>query len=322
MRAFFHSPYVCLLLVIGLLASVTPVMKAVFTKDQVDPIMVAALRTIIPFAVLFPIAACRNRVVLMSLRRRDLKELSALGVLGIGSYLVAATGLSYTTVTHYVLIYSLLPGCTAILMAVLKHPALDDVNDNRNCTVVSWVHRGGYNERGTGNRVGGGGGRCARAALYGDVGVASRGEPSDYEACGDAHRAYRDVGSTSLVMIGAAWSGMKPGLSTLSLSTWIALSYIGLATVAVFLLRAHALKTLPPTTVASFHNLIPVCTLLIADLWSGGEPLQEGHVLRGGNYSHRTRSAASCPHESWPRYRERIYAHSHCRSCGSVWSPA
>jgi len=124
MRAFFHSPYVCLLLVIGLLASVTPVMKAVFTKDQVDPITVAALRTIIPFAVLFPIAACRNRVVLMSLRRRDLKELSALGVLGIGSYLVAATGLSYTTVTHYVLIYSLLPGCTAILMAVLKHRRL------------------------------------------------------------------------------------------------------------------------------------------------------------------------------------------------------
>ena len=193
MRAFFHSPYVCLLLVIGLLASVTPVMKAVFTKDQVDPIMVAALRTIIPFAVLFPIAACRNRVVLMSLRRRDLKELSALGVLGIGSYLVAATGLSYTTVTHYVLIYSLLPGCTAILMAVLKHRRLTTLTIIRDCAVVYWLCRCGHNQRGTGNRVGGGGGRCARAALYGDVGVASRGEPSDYEACGDAHRAYRDV---------------------------------------------------------------------------------------------------------------------------------
>ena len=127
--------------------------------------MVAALRTIIPFAVLFPIAACRNRVVLMSLRRRDLKELSALGVLGIGSYLVAATGLSYTTVTHYVLIYSLLPGCTAILMAVLKHRRLTTLTITGivlsflGCVVAVTT------KRGTGNRVGGGGGRCARAAL-------------------------------------------------------------------------------------------------------------------------------------------------------------
>ena len=87
--------------------------------------------------------------------------------------------------------------------------------------------------------------------FYGDVGVASRGRrPSDYERVGTLTAHTVMFGSTSLVMIGAAWSGMKPGLSTLSLSTWIALSYIGLATVAVFLLRAHALKTLPPTTVA------------------------------------------------------------------------
>lgn len=278
MRAFFHSPYVCLLLVIGLLASVTPVMKAVFTKDQVDPIMVAALRTIIPFAVLFPIAACRNRVVLMSLRRRDLKELSALGVLGIGSYLVAATGLSYTTVTHYVLIYSLLPGCTAILMAVLKHRRLTTLTITGivlsfiGCVVA--VTTKGAQEIGSAGAVG-----DALVLLFTVMLalhlVASR-QITKRVGTLTAHTVM--FGSTSLVMIGAAWSGMKPGPSTLSLSTWIALSYIGLATVAVFLLRAHALKTLPPTTVASFHNLIPVCTLLIADLWLG-EPLQGGTVL-------------------------------------------
>jgi drug/metabolite transporter (DMT)-like permease len=59
----------------------------------------------------------------------------------------------------------------------------------------------------------------------------------------------------------------------------MALGYIGVATAAVFLLRAQGLKSLPPTTVASFHNLIPVCTLIVADLWLG-EPLQGTTVFR------------------------------------------
>lgn len=279
MRAFFYNPYVCLLLVIGLLASVTPVMKAAFTMDQVDPMTVAALRTIIPFAVLFPIAACRKSGALMSLNRRDFKELSALGVLGIGSYLVAATGLSYTTVTHYVLIYSLLPGCTAILMAVLKHRRLTTLTiagialSFLGCIVA--VTTKGAQEIGSMGAVG-----DALVLLFTMMLalhlVASR-QITKRVGTLTAHTVM--FGSTSLVMIGAAWSGIEPGHAALSLSTWIALSYIGLATAAVFLLRAHALKTLPPTTVASFHNLVPVCTLVIADLWLG-EPLQ-GATLVG-----------------------------------------
>jgi len=38
MRGLFHSPYVCLLLIVGLRASVTPIMKFVLTTGQVDPV--------------------------------------------------------------------------------------------------------------------------------------------------------------------------------------------------------------------------------------------------------------------------------------------
>jgi drug/metabolite transporter (DMT)-like permease len=279
MRTFFHSPYVCLVLVIGLLASVTPVIKAVFTMDQVDPITVATLRTIIPFAVLFPIAACRNSGALMRLNRRDLKELSALGVLGIGSYLVAATGLSYTTVTHYILIYSLLPGCTAILMAIVKHRCLTTLTITGialsflGCLIA--VSTTGLQETGSTGVVG-----DALVLLFTIMLalhlVASR-QITKRVGTLTAHTVM--FGSTSLVMMGAAWSNSEPGHAALSLSAWIGLGYIGLATTAVFLLRAHALKTLPPTTVASFHNLIPICTLVVANLWLG-EPIL-GRTLLG-----------------------------------------
>ena len=38
------------------------------------------------------------------------------------------------------------------------------------------------------------------------------------------------------------------------------------ATAAVFLLRSRALQSLSPATVGTYHNLIPVCTVLLAYL--------------------------------------------------------
>jgi drug/metabolite transporter (DMT)-like permease len=279
MRTVSYRPYVCLLLIVGLLGTVTPVMKSVFATGQVDPVTVAALRTLIAFVVLFPVAACRDHQSIMRLTRRDVIELSVLGVLGIGSYLVAATGLYYTTVTHYVLIYSLLPAWTALFMALLRHRQL-----------TAWTLVG------TALSFFG----CALAILARHseaVGIAM--------TVGDGLVllftimlalylvASRDIikrvgtltanavmfGSTALLMFGEAWAWATPPASMLGRSTLLALLYIGVATAAVFLLRAQALKTLAPTTVASFHNLIPVCTLMVADLWLG-EPLQ-GATLGG-----------------------------------------
>jgi drug/metabolite transporter (DMT)-like permease len=42
--------------------------------------------------------------------------------------------------------------------------------------------------------------------------------------------------------------------------------YVGCATAAVFLLRCRSLQSLSPATVGTYHNLIPVCTVLLAYL--------------------------------------------------------
>ncbi|MGQ0810055.1 MAG: DMT family transporter [Nitrospiraceae bacterium] len=56
--------------------------------------------------------------------------------------------------------------------------------------------------------------------------------------------------------------------------------YIGCATSAVFLLRYRSLQSLSPATVGTYHNLIPICTILLAYLCLG-EPLCVQTILGG-----------------------------------------
>ena len=278
MRAVSFGPYLCLLLIIGLLGTVTPVMKSVFDSGHVDPVTVATLRTLIAFVILCPIAACRDRGAIMRLTRRDFVELSALGALGIGSYLVAATGLYYTTVTHYVLIYSLLPGWTAVFMALLRHRPLTPLTvagialSFLGCALA--VTTKGMNDVGLSTVAGDG------LVLLFTIMLALHlvGSRDITKRVGTLTSTTVMFGSTAVLMIAEACAWATPASAVPNLSTLMALGYIGVATAAVFLLRAQALKSLPPTTVASFHNLIPVCTLVVADLWLG-EPLQGATVF-------------------------------------------
>jgi drug/metabolite transporter (DMT)-like permease len=43
--------------------------------------------------------------------------------------------------------------------------------------------------------------------------------------------------------------------------------YVGIATATVFLLRYLSLRSLTPITVGVYHNLVPVCTVLLAYLY-------------------------------------------------------
>lgn len=54
-----------------------------------------------------------------SLAPRDVMRLSLVGSLGVLSYGFAAWGLLYTSVTHYILIYGLLPSFTAVFSFLL-----------------------------------------------------------------------------------------------------------------------------------------------------------------------------------------------------------
>ncbi|MBM4122945.1 MAG: hypothetical protein FJ249_10190 [Nitrospira sp.] len=53
----------------------------------------------------------------------------------------------------------------------------------------------------------------------------------------------------------------------LTFSSGLLVTYIGIATAAVFFLRNLSLRFLPPTTVGAFHNLTPVFGILLAYLF-------------------------------------------------------
>jgi drug/metabolite transporter (DMT)-like permease len=60
----------------------------------------------------------------------------------------------------------------------------------------------------------------------------------------------------------------------------LAVVYVGCATAAVFLLRCRSLQSLSPATVGTYHNLIPVCTVLLAYACLN-EPLGAGTIVGG-----------------------------------------
>src|SRR6188472_1342567 len=106
-------PLLCLVGVVLLLSSVTPVIKYVFQHSHLQPVGLAGFRVIIGFLLLLVITWLWDRRGLMSLSPTDVLRLGFVGFLGVFSYAIAAWGLMYTSVVHYALIYGLLPSCTA-----------------------------------------------------------------------------------------------------------------------------------------------------------------------------------------------------------------
>jgi drug/metabolite transporter (DMT)-like permease len=73
-------------------------------------------------------------------------------------------------------------------------------------------------------------------------------------------------GSSSLLLLFGSlpWSGsLQQEASPLIM---VSVFYVGCATAAVFLLRSRSLQSLSPATVGTYHNLIPICTVLLAYL--------------------------------------------------------
>jgi len=112
-------PFVCLLGVVLLLSTITLSVKYVFQHSGVQPIELAWFRVMIGFALLCSVTLVWDRRGLLSLAGSEILLLVAVGFLGVFSYAVAAYGLMHTSVTHYALIYSLLPSSTATLSAMM-----------------------------------------------------------------------------------------------------------------------------------------------------------------------------------------------------------
>ena len=80
----------------------------------------AFIRVTTGFFFLLAITLAQDRRGLSALTAEDVFRLTLLGGLGVGSNVIAAWGLRLTSVTHYILIYSLLSPVTALFSVLLR----------------------------------------------------------------------------------------------------------------------------------------------------------------------------------------------------------
>ena len=272
-------PLLCLVGVVLLLSSVTPLVKYIFQHSHLHPIRLASFRVMIGFLVLLTITWLWDRRGLMSLSADGLLRLGFVGFLGVFSYTIAAWGLMHTSVVHYSLIYGLLPSCTAALSVLSGHdrmtiPKCLGVLFSLGGCVVAICFAVPDGEA---------------AVHWGDLFVLL------FTVMMSAHIVFSSgivkrfgvmvsntvmFGSSSLLLLFGSMPWSEAFQEEASPLIMLSVLYIGCATAAVFLLRCRSLQTLSPATVGTYHNLIPVCTVLLAYVWLG-EPLGLSTVVGG-----------------------------------------
>lgn len=259
-------PLLCLAGVVLLLSSVTPVIKYVFQHSQLEPVGFACFRVTIGFLLLLGMTWLCDRRGLMSLSAGDMLRLSLVGFLGVFSYAIAAWGLMHTSVVHYALIYGLLPSCTAALSMFTGHDRLTTPKclgillSLGGCVVAICV--AAPDEEAT--------------IRWGDLFVLLFTVMMSVHIVSSSGIVKRFgvmvsntvmFGSSSLLLLlgSLPWSAApQSGASPLVI---VSVLYVGCATAAIFLLRSRSLQSLSPATVGTYHNLIPVCTMLLAYLY-------------------------------------------------------
>ncbi len=272
------QPYICLVSAVILLSSITPVMKYLFQRTDMQPIGMAGIRVAIGFAVLLGISLVKERRALLSIALRDLLQLSFVGFLGVLSYGLAAWGLLYTSVIHYSLIYGLLPSFTALfsfLMGKEQVRALKILG-----IAIAFLGCGvsiseGFDE--TWHTFGLG----ETLVLLFTIAMSAHIVLST----GLVRRL--GVMTSNTVMFGTSASALllwavavRETVSVpVSLTAMSLMLYMGASTAAVFFLRALSLQSLTPLTVGTFHHLVPVCAIAFAYLFLA-EPI-EMHTMIG-----------------------------------------
>ncbi len=265
-------PILCLLGVVALLSSITPAMKFVFQNSQMNFLDVSSGRIIVGFLFLVAITASVDWRGLCALRLAECTQLGTVGALGVGSYAVAAWGLMQTSVTHYALVYSLLPTFTALFSWGLgkDRPSIFSLLG----ILLSWMG-------------------CITATAQGfEAGTMGfdRGDALVllFTLMMSAHIVLSTpiirrhglltantamFGTSSILVSGCtvAWGNSTPHMSV-SWGVWGAVLFIGLGTAGVFLLRCQSLRSLTPATVGAYHNFIPISTIILAH-FSLDEPL-------------------------------------------------
>ena len=253
--------YASLIGVVILLSSVTLVIKYIFQHSALPPVELASDRVLIGFVLLLAITVCWDWRGLVSLQVADLVRLGVVGILGVFSYAIAACGLMRTSVTHYALIYSLLPCCTALMSMAVGQDRLG----------MSKLAGMGLSLIGCVVAIG-------VPSLEGSVGsgdllvllftvmmsahiVASAGIVKRF---GVMVANTVMFGNSTLILWMGSIGWEQPPTDPPSGVMAAAVVYVGVATAAVFLLRYRSLKYLSPATVGTYHNFVPVVTVLLA----------------------------------------------------------
>ncbi len=269
---------VALVTAMFLLSTLSPVTKELFQAGNVSAYDLICFRIIIAFVFLASMSAFGSWRELKDLSRQDLIRLTVLGMIGVGiAYGCAGWSLMYTSVTHYSLIYSLGPALTALFCFALKH----DVPTRWKIAGILLSLAG-----------------CAYSIPEGfqnlEMGLGDALvfvftlSISATIVLGASVVKRRGAATATTVMFGSSMLMLLAGsfvLPTESTTQWtfhngLLIAYLGLATAAIFFLRNLSLKSLPPTTVGGFHNLVPVFSILIATVFLG-EQLTANEILGG-----------------------------------------
>jgi len=272
-------PILCLIGVVVLLSSITPAIKYVFQQGALDFLSLAVGRVFIGFLVLTVITSRIDPTGIRSLCVRDLLMLAPAGLTGVASYAVAAWGLMYTNVTHYVLLYSLLPTFTTLFSICLgKDPARP-----LTCLGIGLSWAGCVYAVSDGIGLGGlsfgiGEGLALLFTILMSTHIVLSAPVVKRFGLMTSNTAMFGM-SAMLLIVGNLTRG-ELQLESLSLSMIVPVLFIGIATAAVFVLRSHALQFLTPATVGAYHNLIPICTIGLAHLLLG-EPVSPQTILGG-----------------------------------------
>jgi len=256
-------PVLCLIGVVALLSSITPAIKYTLQHSSMDVLGLACSRVVIGFLFLAAITAWIDFRGLRALTAPHVLQLAMLGLLGVGAYAVAAWGLMYTSVTHYALLYSLLPTFTAL---VSMGCGKDRVNLVTACGIlISWtgcVLAVSDGTTGQGMSFGFGDGLALLFTVMMSCHIVL--SPTIVKRFGVWTANTTMFGTTALVLLAGETAGGRLPEDGLSLEIVGLLLFIGMATAAVFLLRSRALQSLTPATVGAYHNLIPICTIGLA----------------------------------------------------------
>ena len=263
------APALFLLSAVLMLGTVSPVIRFILRRHEIEPLDLACIRIALAFIFLLAITLFQDREEFLALTLADVARLTLVGFLGVGLYYgLTIWSLKYTTVTHYILIYSLNPCFTAILSVLMKRdPPKAQKSWGVLLSFAGCALAVSEGLTGASLHVGLGDSLVLLATVIVSLFIVlSAGIVKRYGAL-TANTVM--FGSSAFILATGTTFWSTPYSHLLSLLSSSLIVYLGIATAAAFLLRYISLRSLTPMTVGAFHNLVPICAIALAYLFLG-----------------------------------------------------